>query len=505
MTGSLRDVIPPKSTNRGGRLRRLWWRDSTAVTAALLNASGVGLGYAYLRRWRHVAVYWVGLLVWLWLASSTVFWLLVIVAWVGAAVVLAFRAGTSVDHRLARPPHPWRPAAAGVAFLVLAAGLVIDHRASAHQALDAGDKAHARGDCEDAIGHYDRVSHDHNLSFTAALDRAADHRRVCRLLLAARRSAADGSFTAAISDYELYLGNDGAPFLDGADAELATVRSGYAVSLADEGDADGLQAAYDQYVVVVDEHPDSPEAASAPDDVAAMYEAATADLTEGRHCDAIGNLDLFASLPGDDGLSDAVVAQAQQSLPVATLGCGSARLDADNFDTAERMLDRVVADVPGTPLAEEAAALLVVLAAEREQQQIRDEIADLGTDSGELAPPTPSGSAPGGVVTVEVVNGSPRALELLYSGPETGRLALEACADCVERSVFVPSTPLFPDVDTCGTPSSPRRTVTLPAGTYDVAVKATDGEGAVTPFSGSWTLASGTAYSDCYYIESSPF
>jgi hypothetical protein len=66
-------------------------------------------------------------------------------------------------------------------------------------------------------------------------------------------------------------------------------------------------------------------------------------------------------------------------------------------------------------------------------------------------------------------------------------------------------TPLYPGVETCGTPSSPRTSVTLPAGSYDVVVKATDGTDAVTPFSGSWSLASGTAYSDCYYIETSFF
>ena len=110
MTGTLRDVTPPEITNGGGGLRRVWSADGAAVAAALLNASGVGLGYAYLRLWRDAAVYWVGVVLWLWLASSTAVWLLIIVAWVAAAVVRAYRAGTRDEQRARREPHPWRPA-----------------------------------------------------------------------------------------------------------------------------------------------------------------------------------------------------------------------------------------------------------------------------------------------------------------------------------------------------------------------------------------------------------
>jgi hypothetical protein len=78
------------------------------VAAALLNASALGAGFVYLRRWRDVAVYWAGLVAWLLLASSTGFWLVALVAWVGAAIVRGFLLGRPPAAHLA-PAGAWGP------------------------------------------------------------------------------------------------------------------------------------------------------------------------------------------------------------------------------------------------------------------------------------------------------------------------------------------------------------------------------------------------------------
>ena len=101
---------------------------------------------------------------------------------------------------------------------------------------------------------------------------------------------------------------------------------------------------------------------------------------------------------------------------------------------------------------------------------------------------------------VEIVNGSPERLEILYTGPQTGSMTIDPCGDCVTSSSI--DNILLGSY--CGTTSSPRRTITLAPGDYQVVAKAADGAD-VRPFSGTWALASGTAYSDCYYIQQSPF
>ena len=129
-----------------------------------------------------------------------------------------------------------------------------------------------------------------------------------------------------------------------------------------------------------------------------------------------------------------------------------------------------------------------------------DEIAGVEPGADALPPPTAAGTAPAGTVTVEIVNGSPERLEILYTGPQTGSMTIDPCGDCVTSSSI--DNILLGSY--CGTTSSPRRTITLAPGDYQVVAKAADGAD-VRPFSGTWALASGTAYSDCYYIQQSPF
>ncbi|MGH9213418.1 MAG: hypothetical protein ACRD2C_22510 [Acidimicrobiales bacterium] len=424
------------------------------VLAALLNLSGLGAGYLYLRRWLAL-LHWVGLGLWFGFASSTTPWLVALVAWVGGSVVAAWILGRGSQAR-ALIRRRWVAAGMSVVLAAVVVAAVADHRTAAEAELEAGDEAHAAGDCEAAIRHYDRVTGFYRRSFTTALDRAPVRRGACRSLLDARDSAEGDSLDAAISEYEAYIHREDARFTDGAASELVTARLDYAehiVADGDPGDMSRYTAAYEQYLLVVEEQPGSPEAEAAPEAVEEMYDEATDDLAADEACDEVEVLEFFASeLPGDDGLSDDVVTSATEALPDAEEDC--------------------------------------------ELQRIEDEIADLEADASELPPPTPAGTAPGDSVTVEIVNDSGQGLELLYTGPETGRLEVEPCSDCPDTSLVTPTT--------CGSADSPRETVTLTAGSYEMVVKAT-GEEVVTPFYGIWDLDAGTAYSECYYIQSTDF
>lgn len=518
-------------------LRSLWAKDRTAILAGLLNLSGLGVGFGYLRRWGALVVYWLGLVIWVVLASSTMLWLALLVIWWATAVVWVVIAGTEPRFRSRPPGRTWVPVSIGVGLLLVVTSQIVSYRESASTVLADGDDAHADGDCDEAVDRYDELTSSYKVSFTTAVDRAEAPRAACERLLRARSASEEDDYTTAIAHYQGYAEHGAAAlFAEGADAELATVRAGYAEDLVSDDTDQGYEDAYEQYKVVVDEHPGSPEATAAPDDLMAMYETATSDYTDERYCMSIEDLELFVDFPDED-LAQPLRTRAQESLPDAVLGCGRQQFNQGDLEDAEETLQRVVDDfpdsssvaparqtlnrIPGAWLdrgrnhfsngrlgqaqqalqrviddypnsaaAAEARGVLQAVAQERERQRIQDTIDDLESGASELPPPTPSGTAPGGVATVEVINGSNVGLEILYDGPETGSFTLAACPDCSD---------VFGTAFTCGTASSPSRTVTVPAGTYRIAVRATDG--GVVPFFGSSALASGTAYSDCYYIQ----
>lgn len=518
-------------------LRRLWARDRTAILAAFLNLSGLGIGFGYLRRWGALAAYWVGLVLWVVVASSTAFWLVVVLIWWATSVAWVAIVGTDSQFRARSHRRTWVPISIGVVLLLVTTSQIVGYREGASTALADGRDAHEQGDCDDAVARYDEVTSSYKVSFTTAVDRAEAQRAACERLLDARTSAEAEAYPEAIDHYQGYadLGAT-ALFADGAAAELATLRAGYATHLAEDGTQQGYEDAYEQYQIIVDEHSGSPEAAAAPDDLMAMYETAVSDYTEERYCRSIDDLEIFVAFPEAD-LAQPLRSRANESLPDAVLGCGRKQFDQgdledaeeslrrvlDDFprsaaaaparqtlnripnawlnrgrnhfangrlDRAQQTLQRVIDDYPDSSAAAQARTVLQNVAQEQERQRIRDEIDDLESGASQLPPPTPSGSAPGGSATVEVINGSNVGLEVLYDGPATGSFTLPACPDCTDT--FAPAF-------SCGTASSPSRTVTLPAGTYRIAVRATDG--GVVPFFGSSALASGTAYSDCYYIQ----
>jgi hypothetical protein len=106
--------------------------------------------------------------------------------------------------------------------------------------------------------------------------------------------------------------------------------------------------------------------------------------------------------------------------------------------------------------------------------------------------PTPervSGSGSGPAVVV-IQNDSPDALELTLSGARPVLDRVGPCPGCHNYKGTGPGT--------CP-PTGPRRSFTVPAGVYSVAVRSDRG-GAVTPFVGSWDLTKGSRYETCFFI-----
>jgi hypothetical protein len=188
--------------------------------------------------------------------------------------------------------------------------------------------------------------------------------------------------------------------------------------------------------------------------------------------DACGAIDVLEQVGGD------LAGRATTALRAALYDCGERRYADGDTAGAREALRQLVDDHAGSAEARDAEDVLIAIEIE--------EITDGG--SGELPQPTEAGSAPGGSARVEIVNASEEALEILYTGPSTGRITVDAGSGGMAACSAAGSLPSV--------------TLDLAPGDYTVVARATSDE-SVTPYSGAWDLGSGVAYSDCYYIETS--
>ncbi|MFI9462060.1 hypothetical protein [Streptomyces xiamenensis] len=467
---------------------------SRGAVAALLNASGLGAGYLYLRLWGRAVAAWAGTAVlvlsaiWIHASGTPWFWLTVFALWLATMVRGGWKHGAAAPPA-ARPP--WLPLTAAVTLLALVTAGVVQYRGGPGQETERGDAAHAAGDCARAVEHYDAATAGRNeLTFSPALERAADGRAGCRILLTAEAAAAEADFTGAINGYGDYVARyDGSPPWPGAPDRLAELHLGQADSLADGGT---IEAAFAAYAAIPAGFPDSEPAAAVPERLDALYARHTRALADEDHCAAVGELRPFITLRTEhrgDPLAEGLAERAEAAFPDALYECGITSYRDDDHTSARTALEEFRSLYPDDGRTERAGDTLIAI-----------EIADIGGGAtGDLPDPTPAGSAPGGTATVEIVNDSPEALEILYTGAETGTKTVDACGGCTTQSDLLSG---WSDTACQAGIDRPTTTIRLPAGTYEFVVR-TPEDSSVTPFYGSWELSSGTAYSDCYYIETS--
>jgi hypothetical protein len=280
-----------------------------------------------------------------------------------------------------------------------------------------------------------------------------------------------GDCTAAMDPLTEAANND-------TDEELASTAAGEvaeceALLAADSLVVQGRQAdAVLAYSAFVTEHPASPIV-----DVAVtkgqtlITEGPTQRVGTVEVCDALDTLD-----------AQRFVASRDEVLPGLLLACGEAYAEAGDFATALVTFDRVRNDYPDHPVratVDEAYARAAVAEAE-------------AAGAGELNPPDVVGGTAGAGAAAAVVirNESNERLTIVFSGPEQ---LVEELAPCEECEAF-PEPP-----QTCPDTGGPQGRYEVPAGTYDVVVRAADGS-SVQPFRGTWTLDAGFEYADCFFV-----
>ncbi|MEV7563970.1 hypothetical protein [Streptomyces tanashiensis] len=183
--------------------------------------------------------------------------------------------------------------------------------------------------------------------------------------------------------------------------------------------------------------------------------------------------------------------EAEGAVQKGDFACGTSQFKNKEFSAAATTMTDYAKAYPNSPQAAHARSIAIAA-----------EIADEEPAAGKSLPPA---DVPGGARMVMVVsNDGPGEVELLYTGPMTGKVTLKACGTCKKYQ-----TPLLvnsPKIKACTGPSSkyPKATLLLPAGDYHFLQKraATGTSTAGDTKSSKTKIEPGYSYTNCLYVTS---
>ncbi|MES0834612.1 DUF1109 domain-containing protein [Nocardiopsis tropica] len=482
----------------------------SAVRASLLNASGLGAGYAYLRQWPFFAAavaVTAGLLVTaavLGAADNLLVWAPVLLAWFAAAAVHGLFAGRSRDERaLTRGEQPARNRAA----LLTAGGLVLVMAASVAGVWQAGewrlrvaDAAHARGECgpSEAVAAYGSVEDLFQLSFSPSLmSRARAGAEACALLERAQGDVASGDFGQALDSYSAYFAHGSSRWED-ADGEIADIHFSYAADLAataEEG-FDGevteeyresMRQAHEVYSVIPVDYAGTEAAGDVPAALAELYGTGTAEYAAENWCAAFDQIDLFNDLSWEG--APEIADRLAEERPDAAFNCGWEHVEEGRFDPAETMVALLGDEYPDHE-ADEVERMVVHIGAGRVEAEM-----DTLTTIGEVDfAPEPTGGSGNGMTVLEITNNTPYEMRFLYVGPDRvhDEVVTEACEECETYS-----SP--PTGNSCFDNGEVMR-LELEPGEYRVLLTSNEGFFGAAPLHGTVDFGAGDLYESCYFI-----
>lgn len=185
-----------------------------------------------------------------------------------------------------------------------------------------------------------------------------------------------------------------------------------------------------------------------------------------------------------------LAADTRRAIQRGEFGCGLDHFKKKEFTEASTAMTDYAKTYPDSP--QTAQARNVAIAAE-----IAEETPAAGNK-------VPSGATADGSGQVMVVsNDGPGEVELLYTGPVTGRITIPSCGTCRTYSTFI--IPRGGGPKPCSGPSSkyPKRTLTLPPGNYQMLQKrAGTGSSAGMRKPSNAKIESGYDYTNCLYVTS---
>jgi tetratricopeptide (TPR) repeat protein len=441
------------------------------IAVALLNLTGLSLGYWYLGRRRRAVLYLAitaGLLAVAFVtdaARQPWLWRGIFAAW---AVWMAFDGWRLARrHPEARTAPRRRPAlVATAAVLAVAAGYAL-YGLAGDRVLASGEAAKAAGDCAKANARYDLVTGPFELTLSGNGASAEQNREYCSQFLVAVTQQDRGEFASAIATYREFLFHTPTTSLDqpahdriqrahlewaqsartsgdyptavrtyrdllrayGKSWSTDQARSELAQTLLDQSrllrsrfDQAGSVAVIDvreamqNYQLIQKDFGDTEAAASVPKAIVDTFNEAVRPFVGGKYCEAVPALEYLVSMPANE--SAGVVPTAQQHHAKAAFECGLLRYGSGAFDEARRHFETVTTKYPAHASASAAgsASIAATIAVQKPGTVL-------------ALPPPLSGNTPG-TIRLTFFNDSSVATEVLLLGPTAHRFVIPACPSC---------------------------------------------------------------------------
>lgn len=485
-----------------------------ATSAALLNLTGLGLGYVLLKRWPLAALCWVATAALLFVAFPAE------VDGVPGGVLIGFvaflvLAAADGARRALRTHQNWplrAPLAVGLGLVLLAvpAGGVIAYDAARDEAveemllarLDKADKLVARADGRG----FDTAEDDYRSALAVYRDLGDDHpgskaaERVPDSLDAYYKSVAAPydarKYCDAMKPLKYLrtlpdsLGKDRLGTLaTWPDDRLATSlyecgSQGLGTTAAG-GDSSDRGGSGGEFGELLRAFPDSDQAGKVEPAIRDAIDSRSSDLKGAEPCRATEELRSIGAtakaLPADAGGS--LSGDAKSAVETGVYACGVDEFEDGKFGEAAKTLNDFAGTYKSNGKRDRAKDIAIAA-----------EIAAARPAAGRSLPPTKS---PGGAkLTYTVENGGPGPLEVLYTGPTTGSLKLTSCGGCKTYT----SKAQGKKACLAGN-GHPKRTLRLPPGDYHFLYKRGTGSvGAVRNNAEGSKIQPGYRYTDCSYV-----
>jgi hypothetical protein len=484
-----------------------------AVAVGLLNLSGLGIGYALIRRWAALAV------------SLVATAILLIVALpadadgVSGGVVVAYAAFLVLAalhgaFRGLRTPLSWPPSAPvaillGLVLLAAPVGGVVYYDSAKDDAtqkmlldrLDTADQLvqgaknkpfdDARSDYTTALAAYRDLS-DHHRGSRAA-KRVPDRLNTYYTTVAApydRKNYCDAieplKYLKTVPDH---IGKkDIGSLADWPDDRLAT--SLYECGTTDLANSTSADAGDGYLHDLLATYPRSPQAAKVEPAFKSAIDKAAQGLKGGDPCgttDKVRALGVRAgSLSSESPALSAAFGQdvhrADGYVQSGSYTCAIHEYKSRDFDSALKDINDFVKKYPHD--RNHTLAKKIAIAAE---------VAQKVPDAGKHLPTTASG----GSISVTVSNDSPDQVEVLFTGPVTGSFTLKGCGSC---KTYASEASAQTRACNDSGKSYPKKTLYLPVGTTNFMHKSTSSGDSATPGSDTAKLRSGYIYTECAYV-----
>uniref|UniRef100_UPI000467D874 hypothetical protein n=1 Tax=Streptomyces exfoliatus TaxID=1905 RepID=UPI000467D874 len=191
-----------------------------------------------------------------------------------------------------------------------------------------------------------------------------------------------------------------------------------------------------------------------------------------------------------DASLEGITREAKEGVQRGDFACGTDQFKDKDYDDATKTMTEYAKEYPDSPQAAHARSIAIAA-----------EIADEEPAAGKSLPPS---EVPGGARMILVVsNDGPGAVDLLYTGPMTGKVTLKTCATCTKYPGPILSQ--GKKIKACQGPASkyPKTTLLLPAGDYHFLQKR---GGSPTVAGDTKTskvkIEPGYSYTNCLYVTS---